>query len=233
METKKRWKKVLDVISNIIFVIVLLLLVVFMVYGFGSISQDKAPSFFGQYYFRISTTSMTDPVYSIPGDEESTLISEGFAVNDIVIVNEVNTKEIKVGDIIGYYEYSGTTENPVGELVPVDSVDESTIQEVWSSGSRYSGDRVFHQVVSISVDSEGTLWFETQGSSNSSSDPYLVRADYVIGRYTDSALAGILEFIASPVGIVVLVVVPSCIVMFLLLISIINTIDKMIKKKKK
>ena len=231
MESKKKtWKKVLDIVSNVIFVIVMILLVIFMIYGFGSISQDKVPSFFGQYYMRIASGSMSDPAYRVPGDEDSELIADGFERYDVVIINRVDTKDIQIGDIIAFYESSLNDDEDT--FIPVEEADPESIRDIESSGSRYSGSRTFHQVVDIEVDEDGYLWFTTKGTHNTGVDSDKVRADYVIGVYTDSGLAGVLQFMSSTAGIIVLVVVPSCIVLFLLLLSIIDTIDKMIKKKK-
>ena len=230
MEIKSSSKKVLNIISNVFFAIVMVLLVIFMVYGFGSISQDKVPSFFGQSYMWIQSTSMSNPVYSDPYNEESELISDGFQVGDVVVIKQVNTKDIQVGDIIAFYRGSPADESV--NLTPIEEVADENIRSIDASASRYSGSRTFHQVMDIEVDEDGYIWYTTKGTHNGSVDGQKVRADYVIGIYTPSALAGILQFISSPTGIIVLVVVPSCIVLFLLLLSIIDTIDKMIKKKK-
>lgn len=230
MESKKTSKKVFNIISNIIFAIVMVLLVIFMVYGFGSISQNKVPSFFGQSYMWIQSGSMTDTVYSDPYDEESEVISDGFQIGDVVIISQVDTMDIKVGDIIAFY--NDRPKDDTVTLTPIEEVATEDIRDISSSASRYSGNRTFHQVMDIEVDEDGYIWFTTKGSHNGSVDSNKVRADYVIGKYTPSALAGILQFISSGVGIIILVVIPSCIVLFLLLLSIIDTIDKMIKKKK-
>lgn len=225
---KTKTKKVLNIISNVFFAIVMVFLVIFMVYGFGSISQDKVPSFFGQSYMWIQSGSMSDPVNTDPYDEESELISDGFEVGEVVVIQQVNTSTIQVGDIIAFYTGSPSSSN----LTPIEEADAESILSIDASASRYSGSRTFHQVIDIEVDGEGYIYFTTKGSHNSSPDGTKVRADYVIGVYTPSALAGVLQFISSSTGIIVLVVVPSCIVLFLLLLSIIDTVDKMIKKKK-
>lgn len=230
MEIKSSSKKVLNIISNVFFAIVMVLLVIFMVYGFGSISQDKVPSFFGQSYMWIQSGSMSNPAYSDPYDEESERISDGFQIGDVVVIKQVNTMDIQVGDIIAFY--GGSPRDEDYTLTPIEEVSTEDIRDIDASASRYSGSRTFHQVMDIEVDEDGYIWYTTKGTHNGSVDGQKVRADYVIGIYTPSALAGILQFISSPTGIIVLVVVPSCIVLFLLLLSIIDTIDKMIKKKK-
>ena len=215
---KPKTKKVFNIVSNVIFAIVMVILVIFMVYGFGSIANNKVPSFFGQSYVRISSGSMSDPVYSVPDDPSSELISEGFEVGDVAVIKKVNVKEIEVGDIIAFYTCNVTYPSFNGTLE--ESLD-------FKTGEKSFDTRItFHQVVDILYGSDGYIWYQTKGTHNGSPDGGYTRADYVVGVYTDSALAGVLQFISSPAGIIVLVVVPSCIVLFILLMNIIDTIDK-------
>ena len=221
---KPKTKKVFNILSNVIFAIVMVILVIFMVYGFGSIANNKVPSFFGQSYVRISSGSMSEPVYSVPDDPSSELISEGFEVGDVAVIKKVNVKEIEVGDIIAFYTCNATQPSFNGTLE--ESLD-------FKTGKKSFDTRItFHQVVDILYGSDGYIWYQTKGTHNPGVDGGYTRADYVVGVYTDSALAGVLQFISSPAGIIVLVVVPSCIVLFILLMNIIDTIDKMIKKKR-
>ena len=209
--------KVLNIISNVCFVIVMILLVTFMIYGFGNLAKNKVPSFFGQSYVRILSNSMNDPVY-----KNGELISNGFEKGDVAVIKKVNVSEIEEGDIIAYYYCS---------LVQSDFNGSDNVLDFKTGENSYNTQIYFHQVIDIQVDSEGYVWFQTKGTSNTAADKY-TRSDYVVGVYTDSGLASFLEFISSSVGIVVIVVVPSCIVLFMLLLSIIDTIDKMMKKKK-
>ena len=61
-ESKKK-SSVLNIISNVLFVIVMILLIIFMIYGFGNLSKNKVPSFFGQSYVRIMSGSMAASVF--------------------------------------------------------------------------------------------------------------------------------------------------------------------------
>ena len=88
MEETKKKSKVLNIISNVLFGIVMVLLVVFMIYGFGSISNNKVPSFFGQSYVRILSNSMK---------------ASGFERGDIAVIKKVNVSQIQEGDIIAFY----------------------------------------------------------------------------------------------------------------------------------
>ena len=223
MKEKSKTGKVLNIISNVFFCLVMVLLIIFMVYGFGNLSQNKVPSFFGQSYVRVMSNSMSTPAY-----KDGEQITDGFERNDIVVLERKNVSEIEVGDIIAFYYCS----LPISDFNGSDEIND------FKTGSNLPEDLdtantqiIFHQVINIQVDSEGNVWFRTQGTSNASPDRY-TRADYVVGVYTDSGLAGFLEFISSSTGIIVLVVIPSCVVLLMLLLNIIQIVDKMIKDKK-
>ena len=222
---KPKTKKVFNIVSNVIFAIVMVILLIFMVYGFGSIANNKVPSFFGQSYVRISSGSMSDPVYSDPNDPNSELISEGFEINQIVMIQRVNVKEIEIGDVIAYY-ISRDIQIPSFIGTEEECLDFTTGKKSFDTEIR------FHQVVNILYGTDGYIYYQTKGTDNDYVDGGYTRSDYVVGVYKESALASVIQFISSPAGIIVLVVVPSCIVLFTLLMSIIDTIDKMIKKKK-
>ncbi len=217
MEDRNKRSKVINIISNVLFGIVMVLLVIFMIYGFGSIANNKVPSFFGRSYVRILSSSMNDPAY-----KDGEVLSEGFERGDIAVLKKVNISEIEVGDIIAFYYCP---------IVQSDFNGSDNVLDFKTGENSFDTNIIFHQVVDIQVDSQGYTWFQTQGTSNSAADKY-TRADYVVGVYTPSGLAGFLEFISSTVGIIVLVVVPACIVLFMLLLSIIDTVDKMLKQKR-
>ena len=225
MKEKSKTGKVLNIISNVFFCLVMVLLIIFMVYGFGNLSQNKVPSFFGQSYVRIMSGSMSTPAY-----KDGEQITDGFEKNDIVVLEKRNVSEIEVGDIVAFY-------NASPRLTNLNGTDETPTND-FKTGANLPEDLntketpiVFHQVISVGKDSDGNLWFNTKGTSNAAADGYS-RADYVVGVYTDSGLAGFLEFISSSTGIIVLVVIPSCIVLLMLLLNIIQIVDKMIKDKK-
>ena len=206
-ESKKK-SSVLNIISNVLFVIVMILLIIFMIYGFGNLSKNKVPSFFGQSYVRIMSGSME---------------ASGFEKGDIAVIEKKNISEIGVGDIIAFYYCA---ENPSSGWS-----DSAEIKDFKTGENSFDTQIIFHQVIDIKVDSEGNVWFQTKGTSNLTADKY-TKADYVVGVYKDSIIADILQFMSSTAGIIVIVIVPSCIVLFLLLLNIIDIVDKMIKARR-
>lgn len=210
---KYKLAKALNIITNVLFVLVMVLLIIYLVYGFTSRAQNKVPSFFGQSYVRIMTNSME---------------ARGFEQNEIVAIEKVNISEIKEGDIIAFYKrfFKLNLSNPAGEQQD-DKKGENSFEDLKI---------VFHQVGEVYVDSEGQTWFKTHGYGTSKEeiiyDPGYVRGDYVVGRYVDSGLAGFLNFLSSTTGIIVVVIVPSAIVLFLLAWDIIQISDQMVRVKK-
>lgn len=212
---KYKLAKALNIITNVLFVLVMVLLIIYLVYGFTSRAQNKVPSLFGQSYVRIMSNSME---------------ASGFEKNEVAVIEKVNISEIKEGDIIAFYQcfLTPNLSNPAGE------------QQDYKTGENSFKDRgiIFHQVGEVYVDSEGQTWFRTYGTSNVDSegeiiyDSYYVRGDYVVGKYVDSGLAGFLNFLSSTTGIIVVVIIPSAIVLFLLAWDIIQISDQMVRVKR-
>ena len=72
---KYKLAKALNIITNVLFVLVMVLLIIYLVYGFTSRAQNKVPSFFGQSYVRIMSNSME---------------ARGFEQNEVVAIEKVN-----------------------------------------------------------------------------------------------------------------------------------------------
>ena len=225
-ETKKgktKSAKITNIISNCIFVPVMILLVIYFVYSLSIMTKNGIPSFFGQSYVRIMSHSMT---------------ASGLEKGDIVILEKVKISEIKEGDVIAFYSCSATRPNTNGTV--------ETAKDFVTGKSIYTTTIYLHKVYDISYDSFGDTWFHTYGTSNliSGKDPnsedieanYQVdsptRGDYVVGRYKKSWLAGVLQFISSPMGMIILIIAPCAVLLFTLLLNIIEIIDQMMREKK-
>ena len=212
---KYKLAKALSIITNVLFVLVMIFLIINLVYGFTTRAQNKIPSFFGQSYVRIASGSME---------------ASGFKKNDVAVIERTDITEIKEGDIIAFYECFLTPDlsKPSGE------------QLVYKTGETSFEDTrvIFHKVAEVHVDSEGQTWFRTYGTSNLDPegeieyDKYYLRGDYVVGKYVDSGLAGFLNFLSSTTGIIVVVTIPSAIVLFLLAWDIIHLSDRMVSVKR-
>ena len=230
MAKKKRpqtkTSKVVSIISNLIFVPVMIILVVYFIYSISVLTKNGVPSFFGQSYVKVLSPSMT---------------ASGIKKNDVVILKKVKVSEIKEGDIIAFYGCGENIQNAFGTK-------ELALEHDFYVGEKTFDSAIyFHKIYDIKYDSSGNTWFFTYGTSNlrGGGDPYSdnipanyivdheTRGDYVVGVYDEgNFLAGILGFISSTTGMICLIIVPSAILLFSLLLNIIEIIDQMIREKK-
>lgn len=213
--TKPKKNKITTILSNVLFGIVMVILVVFLGYSIGSVTQNKVPSFFGKSYVRILTGSMN---------------ASGFKEGDVVMIKKVKLSEIKVGDIIAFY-WGPTHSAPAFATNPA-------LNDMETGQSSFDVSIVFHQVAEVRVDTRGNLWVKTYGTSNinAAGEPSYdgwTKGDRIVGVYEESIFAGVIQFISSTTGIIAIVIVPSCIVLFILLMRIIDILDKMSQEKKK
>lgn len=219
--TKQKKTSATKLIFNILFYvflgIIFIALFFFVIYNSINLSNNRMPSIFGQSYCRILSNSMSSPVY-----KNGELISDGFEKGDVIFIEEEKISNIEIYDVIAFYDC------PLNEP---DFEHPGKVIDFMSGENSFDTNIIFHQVVDIEVDSEGYVWFQTKGTSNTIPDGY-VRSDYVIGVYKPSYFANILQFVTSPMGIVALVIIPSGVIMFFLLVDIINIVDQMIKEKK-
>lgn len=211
----KRLSKAFNIVTDVIFFLVMILLVIYIVISFSAKFSNGVPSYFGYSYVRVMSNSMK---------------ASGISKGDIVVLKRVYISELKEGDVIAYYFYDGPSPNFTGQ--PSENpLDFKTNQEAHKTTI------IFHQIAFKKVDKDGNTWFKTYGTSNVTEtgepiyDPW-VRADYVIGIYTQSSVATFIKFLTSTTGIIVVVIVPSAVVCLMLLFSMIDTIDKMMKMKK-
>ena len=215
---KPKKNKIATIISNVLYGIVMVILIVFLGYSMGSVSQNKVPSFFGKSYVRILTGSMK---------------ASGFDEGEVVMIKRVKLSEIKAGDIVAFYwgpPRKGST--------PSFSQNASLKEDVETGQKSFDNSIVFHQVAEVGIDNYGNLWIKTFGTSNklANGEPDYdgwTKGDHILGVYEENIFAGVIQFISSPAGIIAIVIVPCCIVLFMLLMRIIDIIDKMAQEKKK
>ncbi|MDD4816137.1 MAG: hypothetical protein PHQ62_03275 [Clostridia bacterium] len=234
---------VLGIVGDILFypIIFITLLCCFAI--FADKNANKVPSILGVSMVSISSGSMVDA---------------GFEIKDIVILIKKDPASLRTGDIIGFYNYkdsadAGKTTSTLTLLQSYDRVERisteydievynslkneeklttrKSVDEVSANGSPY-----FHRIINIFVDEEGILFFQTQGESalNPSPDPNLICSDYVVGSYfyTPTWLRTVFEFVATPTGMISVVVVPLSILILFMLFSIIEQVSKIIIEKK-
>ena len=104
-----------------------------------------------------------------------------YEIGDVLLAQERDPKDIKVGDNISY----------LGEV------------------GNFKGKVVTHQVVEIEEDKEGKLIFHTKGIANASEDP-IVKANQIYGVIVHEAklLSLIYGVVAKPTGMFIFVIIP-------------------------
>lgn len=235
-------------------------------------SENQVPPIFGTSFVRVLSGSMK---------------KSDFQINDVVLVRQTDATQLRVGDIIAFYNYddnadnlemlslyngstygtnaddvtnniSGLKKDENGNYVYnqelYNTVKNTTTGETFvrpSDGgaveklenpNRVSKDKVidsgakvyFHMIVNIYVDQSGTLFFETRGTSNGSSDDHYTREDLIVGKYinTPRFVRDTVKFCASTQGMLLIVVLPLSIIVLLEMLSVLEQINNILLEKK-
>ena len=115
----------------------------------------------------------------------SSSMSPAIGAGDVVFVSDVDPTRVEQGDVVTF---------EVGDTAQ-------------ASGS---DTRITHRVVKV-VERNGTTYFRTKGDANEEADDTLVPAAALVGRVSFSLplLGHVIVFIGTPLGTVLLVVVPA------------------------
>lgn len=185
----KKVGKVLDIVFNIIFVPLIIFTSIFTFSVIFSRIKTGVPSIFGYTQIQIVSGSMQDA---------------GFHIGDKCFVKSTNANDLQVGDYIAFFQYADpncpTPNHATDGTSPKSNPNTSRI--------------VFHEIVDITIDGNGNRWFTTQGTNNEGPDSIEIYQDYVIGRYVaePNFWTKIIDFISSPIGLVVMIVVPCAVI---------------------
>ena len=188
--------------------------------------SDKVPSIFGVSVVRILSSSME---------------ASGFKRGDVVFITKTNTDKLWKGDIIAFYSYEDAIDKNL-ELTPLNSVDqvienprpepENRVTKKDIEGKRYSV--IFHEVYDVLYDESGTRFFQTKGTSNASVDSKIIREDFVVGKYSNTApwLRSVIQWMSSSVGMVCCVCVPLGILVIFQTLALIEQVNFMFVEKR-
>ena len=161
-----RMHKTLTIVGIVLCVILVPILIVnCTLIAKSFINKNEVPDFGGALPLIVLTDSMYPEIKS----------------GDLIICKTVDPAEIRVGDVISFYD-------PAGNGTSV----------------------VTHEVIEI-LEEEGALSFRTKGINNNTADRLPVAADKVIARYTDVRIPGagnLALFMQRTEGLILCVVVP-------------------------
>lgn len=130
------------------------------------INKDEVPTVGGYMPLIVLTDSMYPQIKS----------------GDIIICRTVDAKDVKVGDVISFFD-------PVGNGTSI----------------------VTHQVIEVLTSDSGKLSFRTKGTNNNAEDRLPVPEDKLVGMYTDTRIGGagnVALFMQTTAGLIVCVIVP-------------------------
>lgn len=157
--------RVLTIVGTVLCIILIpILLINITLIAKSYINKDEVPSIGGAFPLIVLTDSMYPEIES----------------GDLIICNTTEAKDIKVNDIISFFD-------PAGNGASV----------------------VTHRVIEI-VDKDGAIYFRTRGDNNNTEDKQLVPAENLVGVYKMRiAGAGhIAMFMQSTTGLIICVVLP-------------------------
>lgn len=135
----------------------------------GWTNKDEVPTIFGYAPMIVLTDSMV-------GEND-----DCFNSGDLIFVQTVKAEDVKVGDVISFFD-------PQGNGTSVTS----------------------HRVIEV-INEDGRISFKTKGDANNTEDKEPVPAENLVGTYTGFRIAGAgnaAMFMQTPWGLIICVVVP-------------------------
>jgi signal peptidase len=163
--------------------------------------------------------------------ETKKLIKTGFLITLIAVaaVLLIFYRPVSLGGDTRYEPvYSGSMEPaiPVGGVVVIKPVDPESLREGDIICFELSGPTtITHRIISITQ--EG---FITKGDANEDPDQWIVKRENIVGKalFTIPCLGYLVHFVRTPMGFILLIVIPACVI----IIMEIKTIMKELGKQK-
>ena len=189
--------------------------------------------------------------YSIAGVLSESMLNDGFLKGDLLLIEEADYDEIKLGDVIAFYNYRDPNDtmekkhilkyNYNGGFELNTSQDNilygvnrndypfkpRTYAKTLDNAIDAKASIYFHRVIGIYVDiTYGNVFYQTKGSNNASPDE-MVRSDFVVGKYvnTPRVFRDIMGFCASSRGMIILICIPLSLLVLTQSFSLIRQIE--------
>jgi len=225
---KTSFSKVLGIITDILLLPVIILSLFTSFVMINAKSENKVVSILGFSVVKILSGSMVDA---------------GYNVGDYTMIKKINTEKLRVGDDIAFYRFFDPSDpsesrltliedfNNLPEITSDKSVVGTTTQE---DAISKKASIIFHRIEAVYMAQDGTRFFKTKGVSNGSSDPFLIRDDFVVGKNAINShfFMDVLKFCSTSIGMVVLVIVPLSILIFFQLMEIFDMVIAISLEKK-
>ncbi len=227
LKHRKRWMDVLSKILSVVCVVVVAFSALLFVGILNSLLQGVPSSFAGFTSMKVGSGSM---------------VASGFNIGDNAIAKSVNTKTLKEGNIIAFYnDPSVSTTFNVDNSQDVDTTNMGepeyqitfakffgTQNDAIRKAANANRSIIFHEIIDVR-ELDGTRWFKTKGSSNNSEDSWYVREDLVVGVYDDSftakCIASVLQTFSSSQGVILAIVIPLALIGVVVLLQFMRDIQ--------
>lgn len=165
----KKWtrEKILNIVGIVLCVLLIPILIINCILIVqGLVNEDKVPSLGGNTPLIVLTESMEPYING----------------GDLIIVKDADPKDIKVGDVISFFDPA-------------------------SNGSAV----VTHRVIEV-IEKDGQIYWNTQGDNNISADKVSVPAENLVGLYHEgdrvAGLGSVAMFMQSTWGLILCIGVP-------------------------
>lgn len=206
----KFWDAFLKTLNLFIFPLFFVGIFAILILNYSS-PQGAMPHIFGISVVRIESGSM---------------VEKGFAVGDVVFMNQNFKKPLKVGDIIGFYNkkdnYDLNAYNITSNLENSSLVLFKDFEGEFAKNISYNGritpqklidekHRItFHEIINVYVSPDGIIFYQTQGSNPDSSPDGFIRQDFVLAKYlhTPLIIKAVMSFTLTPLGSIFFVFAP-------------------------
>jgi len=228
IKKKTTMQRVLGIITDIfVYPLIILAIIISGVMMVTRIENRVVP-ILGFSFVRVLSGSMT---------------AGGYNIGDIVILRDVDKKNLDVGDVIAFYRFQDSRDPTRSQLVKVEDVSNPPTPTSDKSvcGTKTKQDAIkaeasviFHRIIGVYQASDGTRFFETQGDSNSSPDGILIRQEFVVGKDigTPKWILRASAFCFSSKGLIFLVIIPLGVLIFVQLLEIFDIVFALMTEKK-
>ena len=236
MKEKKKKNKIWSILSTILYIVLLAFLLFALVANFNK-KPNEISGLFGYAFAVVQSGSMLDA---------------GFEVGEVVLIHTTSTDTLKKDDIIVFYSYKDAADNAVlsnltnitdavtsGEYQDFEIDDSSLARHAKTDAINAGSMLIFHRIIDVFVDEYGTRFFATKGDSNAGADTIYIREDFVCAEYVNSSpfVQNVLQFITSPLGLTVVILLPILLTILLQVISFLGElktariVEKLLKRQ--